>query len=191
MDLRPVNPYYRQQMPVMRTMSLLRTASVSADYYYPYTWINPVTDRTQEDVDHAKELNALGWQGMNQEQKREYLAGLKGCMNRADFERIENNIQILLDVFEIDSASHVEDIPEFPAVSYFEQMKNNLAAIRNNRDYGIRSNTPQVPELPYNTWQKYNDIEMILEDVYGIVSAQFTYYAGEEIHAGDETGLLL
>lgn len=186
MDLRPINPYYQQKKtPKKRARSKLLS---DVSYTYPYIWIPPVTDRTQTDVDRAKGLIAAGWQAMTEAERQEYLSGLKGCMNLADFERIENNVQILLDVLEIDSAAHVGDIPEFPKEAYFADLQKNVSLIRGG--YGTHSDTPQVPELPYNVWQKYNDLEKILADVYETVSSQFHYYTGE-IYAGEETGLLL
>lgn len=182
MNLKPINPYYRQVVsPLARTYSLRNTA-------YPYTWIEPVTDRTQADVDYAKMLLSKSWEEFTTEEKEAYLSGLKGCMNRADFERIENNIQILLDVLEIESSSYVGAVPEFPTTTYFAQMRSNVAAIR--AGYSIHTDTPEVPELPFNTWQKYNDIEKILADVYETVTAQLKYFTGE-IYAGDIVGLIL
>lgn len=186
MDLRPINPYYRKAS-VWSARTLLLTAT--DDYYYPYTWIEPVIDRTQADVDHASSLIATGWQNMTTEQQEEYLDGLKGCMNYFDFLRIENNVQILSDVLELGLSSYVEAVPEFLTEDYFENLKNNVSAIR--EAYCIHADTPQVPALPYNTWHQYNDIEKILADVYEVVSSQFHYYAGEEIYTGEETGLLL
>lgn len=186
MDLRPLNPYYRAPSTWSARTLLLAD---SGTYSYPYTWIEPVTDRTQEDVEHAAELIAIAWDDMTAEQQEEYISGLKGCMNRNDFERIENNIQILLDVLEIDSTSYVGEVPEFPTQEYFSKMQSNVAAIRSG--YLIHTDTPEVPALPFNTWQKINDIEKILADVYEIIAAQFNYYTGTEIYTGDSTGLIL
>lgn len=155
----------------------------------PYVWQEPITDRTQNDVERAKELLGITWPEMDAEQQAEFSKGLKGCMNRSDFARIENNIQILLDVLEIDATSYVEAVPEFLTESYFENMKENVTAIR--KGYCVHEDTPQVPELPYNTWEKYNAVEKILADVYEVISAQFHYYTGNEIYAGDDTGALL
>lgn len=182
MNLIPINPYYRQTVsPLARTYSLRNSA-------YPYIWIEPVIDRTQADVDYAKSLFSKPWEEFTTEEKEAYLSGLKGCINRVDLERIENNIQILLDVLEIDSSTYVGAIPEFPTTTYFEQMRDNAAAIR--AGYAIHTDTPEVPELPFNTWQKFNAIEKILADVYEMVSAQLKYFAGE-IYAGDTVGLIL
>ena len=107
MDLRPINPYYKQP----HRMARVRRKAASG-YRYPYTWEPPVTDRTQTDVNYAKELIAIGWNNMTAEQRTEYLAGLKGCINTSDLSRIENNIQILIDVLELDNTSHVGAVPD-------------------------------------------------------------------------------
>lgn len=184
MDLRPINPYYQKQ-PQERTRSRMKAAS---GYSYPYRWIPPVTDRTQGDVEYAQNLIAAGWENLTAVQRLEYLAGLKGCLNVSDLSRIENNIQILTDVLELGNTSHVEDVPDFPTDAYFSDMRSNVSAIR--EAYCIHAGTPTVPELPYNTWQKFNAIEQILADVYEVLSAQFTYYTGE-IYSGEGIGLIL
>lgn len=189
MDLRPINPFYRRADTVSTAKTRARKAQAAkATYTYPYTWIAPVTDREADDVAHAKEICSIAWRDMTDAQREEYRAGLKGCINRPDFERIENNVQILLDVLEIGSESFVGAVPEYLTEDYFNRLKTNLNAIR--EAFFVHADTPGVPELPYNTWQKYNDIEKILADVYEVVSSQFHYFTGE-IYAGDETGLLL
>ena len=187
MNLRPLNPYYRRTAPSAARAFSGRKMN-RQEYSYPYVWQKPVTDRSQEDVDHARQILSMDWEGMEDAWKTEYLAGLKGCLNREDLERIENNIQILLDVLEIDAASGVGKVPDIPDTGYFARIKENVSYIR--AAYCIHETTPPVPELPYNTWQKYNDLEQILADVYEVVSAQFHYYAGE-LYAGDLTGLVL
>lgn len=94
----------------MKPVARRKARSAVSTYSYPYNWVEPVTDRTQEDVDHAKELIA-GWHSLTEGQKAEYLAGLKGCLNSTDLERMENNIQILIDVLELDKESHVGAVP--------------------------------------------------------------------------------
>lgn len=189
MDLRPLNPYYRQPLQAVSGTGTSGRKKGKRLYIYPYTWQEPVTDRTQEDVEHARQILALDWADMNDGQKGEYLAGLKGCLNREDLVRIENNIQILLDVLETGTESSVGNIPDIPDTAYFTRMQNNVGVIR--EACCVHTSTPAVPALPYNTWQKINDIEQILADVYEVVSSQFHYYAGGEIHSGDMVGLVL
>lgn len=184
MDLKPINPFYQRG-----TSSNIRTFALRNTYSYPFTWIEPVLDRSQTDVDCARMLLSMSWEELTTEQKEAFQKGLKGCLNRTDLERIENNIQILLDVFEINSSTYVGAVPEFPTTTYFKQMQRNVEAIRTA--YFVHDDTPNTPELPFNTWQKFNDIEKILSDVYEVVSSQLKYYAGSEIYAGDTVGLLL
>ena len=150
-------------------------------------WKNAVTDRSQSDVEHAMELLKKGWQSFSQEEKEEWQDGLKGALNRADLERIQNNIQLLSDVLELDLA--VEAIPDIPKINFYNTLVQNVEVIRGA--YCIHSNTPSTPNAPLNTYQKWNDIEKILLDVYEILLNNFSYYCGNEIYAGDATGLLL
>lgn len=179
MDLRPLNPYY--QAAARRTRS-------AAPYTYAYRWQDPVTDRTQADVDRLKELRDLGYDGMTAAERQEYGSYHKGALNKTDLERVENNVQILLDVLEIDSQSAVGVVPTWPTESYYRQLYNNVSAIR--AGYYLHSDTPPVPPLPWTTWQKWNAVERILADVYEVLMAQYDYFAGE-LHVGDDTGLIL
>ena len=179
MDLRPLNPYY--QAAARRTRSV-------APYTYAYRWQEPIMDRTQADVDRLKELRAIGYDGMTAAERQEYCSYHKGALNKVDLERIENNVQILLDVLEIDSQSAVGAVPTWPAESYYRQLHSNVTAIR--AGYYIHTDTPPVPPLPWTTWQAWNEVERILADVYEVLMAQFDYFAGE-LRVGDTTGLIL
>lgn len=187
MDLRPLNPYYYRARSVARFRLFSLTAT--EEYSYPYLWEEPVTDRTQADVEYLKQLRALGLENMTEWQQAEYADGLKGALNWTDLLRVENNIQILLDVLEIERQSNLENLPEMPTDTYFEEMLANVAAIR--EAYCIHQTTPEVPKMPLNTWQKWNDIEQILKDVHEILCNNFHYYCGEGLYINGETALLL
>lgn len=150
-------------------------------------WQQAVTDRTQNDVRRVLELLEKGWKSFSDEEKEEWSAGLKGALNTSDLERIQNNIQLLSDVLEIDL--NVSAVPEPFNESFFEEILQNTESIRNA--YCIHTTTPVTPHAPLNAFQKWNDIEKILEDVYEILLNNFHYYCGSEIYAGDDTGLLL
>lgn len=64
-------------------------------------WETPVLDRSQSDVDHAKQLWDIGYNNLTDTQKAEYIAGLKGSLNLSDLYRLQNNIQLLSDVLEL------------------------------------------------------------------------------------------
>ena len=150
-------------------------------------WIEAVTDRSQSDVYRVLELLKKGWKDFSDSEKQEWSAGMKGSLNASDLERVQNNIQLLSDVLELNLA--VSEVPEFPTVSLFNEIRENTGKIRNA--YCIHSTTPIVPDEPLNTFEKWNDIERILDDVYKILLNNFHYYCGTEIYAGESNGLLL
>lgn len=150
-------------------------------------WQETVTDRSQSDVNRVLELLEKGWQNFSDNEKTEWSNGLKGAMNTADYERIQNNIQLLSDVLEIGLT--VSAVPEPPTASFFDEILQNVTAIR--EAHPAYTTTPENPTHPLNTYSKWNDIEKILTDVYTILLNNFCYYCGSEIYAGDETGLLL
>lgn len=150
-------------------------------------WMQTVTDRSQSDVDRVLELLQKGWDNFNVDEKTEWIASMKGALNRSDMQRIQNNTKLLSDVLELNLT--VVDVPEHPNETFLISVINNTEVIRSA--YMIHGDTPQTPSMPVNTYQKMNDIEKILDDVYGILLNNFNYYCGSEIYAGDDTGLLL
>lgn len=150
-------------------------------------WKQPVTDRSESDIKRVFELLKKGWQNLSENEKNEWNNGVKGSLNTSDLERVQNNIQLLSDVLEL--GLNVSLVPEVPTSSFYDEIWQHTEQIRGA--YMIHSTTPEVPEKPLNTFEKWNDIEQILSDVYGILLNNFNYYCGNEIYAGEETGLLL
>ena len=150
-------------------------------------WQQAVTDRTQSDVKRVVELMEKQWQDFSDDEKAEWNSGMKGALNTSDLERIRSNTQLISDVLDI--GLDVPDVPELRNESYFAKVLENIEIIRST--YMVHSTTPATPEAPLNTYEKWNDIEKILEDVYEILLNNFHYYCGSEIYAGDDTGLLL
>jgi len=155
------------------------------------SWITPITDRTQADVDRAKYLMEKGYENFTPEEKAEWDAGLKGCLNRSDLERILNNIELLAEVLEI-NVPHWATIPYTPVtedIGYYILFPVGL--IRNA--YSVYDTTPPAPNTANRrlTWKIVNDIEQILLDVYTIIMSNFYYDSTDEIEMGDEVGLIL
>lgn len=150
-------------------------------------WMNPVLDRSEKDVESVITLLKKGWDAMTDSEKETWLNGMKGAMNKSDYARIQNNIQLLSNVLELSLV--VSEVPEIPTTSFFDEIIGNVDVIR--QAYMIHSTTPETPVQPLNTFTKWNDVEQILYDVYSIILNNFNYYCGTEIYAGEETGLLL
>ena len=151
-------------------------------------WIEPVIDRTQEDVEEAQRILTAGWDALDEADRQKWNAGLKGALNRSDLERIESDIQVLSEKLYLGLKKN-EISSDFQTESYFSRLKENVDKTREMKI--VHSDTPNVPELPFNTYEKINDIERILLDAYEILQLNFHHYAGEEIYAGDTIGLLL
>ena len=64
-------------------------AGNKSEYNNTIEYILPqfVYDRTAEDVAYVNELRMIGWQNLTDEQKQEWLGGLKGAFNLSDVKR--------------------------------------------------------------------------------------------------------
>ena len=148
-----------------------------------------VYDRTKEDVDRVKKLKEMGWSRMSAAQRQEWMKGMKGAFNLSDIKRNENNCYIIAGILNVPLITYRDNLPLYPDTAYFDNLLKNVATLR---EVGYRyADTPEVPEKPINTYQKVNDIEKILHDIYEVYNSNFSYYAGEGLYAGQETGLLL
>lgn len=148
-----------------------------------------VYDRTKADVDRVLELRQIGWDNMTSAQKKEWLGGMKGVFNRSDIKRNENNCYVLAQLLNVSIVTRKDNLPDIPDAAYFGNLLKNVAALR-ERGY-LHANTPAVPEAPINTFEKLNDIEKILYDIYDVFNSNFVHYAGDGLFAGQEIGLLL
>ena len=151
-------------------------------------WMDAVTDRSQADVNRLHELFAKGnFDNLSNVEQHELVNNSKGALNAFDLRRIKNNIELLAEVLELNLT--ISPVPRIPTQGYFTEVLDNVRAIRNC--HYIYTKTPAVPEAPLNTFEKWNDIEKILDDTYDILMSNFHYYAGEQLHAGDSVALLL
>lgn len=149
-----------------------------------------VYDRTQADVDEAEMMiSCRGIANLTSAERQQWLAGLKGCLNRSDLKRIENDIYVISSMLQTGLASRKDCIPDIPDREYFDALLNDVNTLRN---VGYRySDTPTVPVQPINTYSKLNDIEHILHDIYYVYMTNYKYYAGDEIYCGDSIGAVL
>jgi len=162
------------------------------------TWIEPVTDRTPADVDRAKYLINKGYANLTEDERTEWNAGLKGCLNASDLSRILNNIELLRQVLELDIPPTTQTVPYTPVWDWFTF--NVLWRVQLIRDaYSTYDTTPPTPG--YNggggfspikyTHKDINDVEQILKDVHDIIESNFYYLSIDNITMGDEVGLIL
>lgn len=132
------------------------------------TWITPITDRSQEDVDRIRELDTKGYYNLTEAEKTEWESDSKGALNTSDLERIENNIKVISDM--LDMKVSLLDVPELPNVSYFTNLLSRSRDIRVKALADKYSNTI-LPEQPLNKYWHWNMIEQFLFDVFTVLEA--------------------
>lgn len=147
-----------------------------------------IYDRTQENVDRIKELTEKYLNGtITDEEKSEWNDNSKGAFNLSDINRIESNISSIASFLIVFVDTKQWEYENIPRVSDYERIRNNVQSIK---DAWVLSNIPEIPEQPLNTYQKWNDIEKILHDVYQNYKRYINsfYYSGTEIYAGEGIG---
>ena len=131
--------------------------------------MNFVIDRTQDDIDQKTE---------------------KGYINASDLVRVESNTEQIAGCVAVPATVYKAwTVGDLPRVSDYERIIGNVERIRNG--YVVLPDTPETPTQPLNTWQKWNAIERILHDIFGIYDSNLKNrnYCGE-ISAGEEIGVI-
>lgn len=138
------------------------------DKQYLDDFIQPIFDRTIEDVTLLNNLLLKGYANFSEEEKTLWESDLKGALNVSDINRIENNIYILglCLGLSIDKKTYSE--LDIPTEDNFSRIYDNLSLIRSNI-LNLVDYIPQVPERPYNTIEKLNNIEHLTSEIYNII----------------------
>ena len=152
-----------------------------------------VYDRTRQDVEYVIELTRKYQKGtITDEEKEIWMGGIKGSLNAGDLNRNEFNISFISTMISVE----VEERPDtwtakdIPHAEDYERIRNNVQKIRDG--WVQLPGMPPVPQRPLNTFDKWNDIEKILHDIYHLyMRIQSSYYqCGEGLYAGEEVGEL-
>lgn len=146
-----------------------------------------VYDRTQADVNRVKTLAEKGFSKMTQAEQTEWIAGMKGALNLSDLRRIVNAMVYIAGGLGVSIST--KSVPSMPKAAFYKTMLSDIAKLRSTTL--VYADTPETPVRPVNTYQKVNDIEHILHDMYSIIANQYCYYSGNEIYAGDSIGAFL
>lgn len=155
------------------------------------TYREPIFDRTQSDVIKLQDFLSRGYKNLTADEKNEWLnTNFKGALNSSDLNRIEQNMNVLSDFLGITITIKTWQETDIPTEPDFTRIRNNLISIRNQAVLQelIYDSTPEIPELPWNVYQKINDIEKIIYDIYGLYTAKY-YYCGQEFYCGETIGI--
>lgn len=149
--------------------------------------MNLITDRNQDDVERAIELNNLGFDNWTVSEVTEFLSGLKGAYNASDLNRVESAVSYVFERF-------VENGYDYPVpvvkktwqISEFMNSTDTARYLKNIRELRERLTVPEyTPEVPADmenfTYDKANDIERILEILDECIDwiEQSRFYSGE------------
>ena len=152
--------------------------------------MNLVYDRTVEDVERALALAKKAEAGtLTDAEKNEWLAGMKGCYNASDMNRVEAAVQTL--AAELNAAGYAVEVePQSFAetdIIRLSQWRQYLANVQALRDaYYTLAETGQLPapedKLGYvgaNTIEKVlADIDLLLDGMKSIYRRAGTFSAG-------------
>ncbi len=151
----------------------------------------PIFDRTQSDIIKLQDFLSRGYKNLTSDEKNEWLnTNFKGALNISDLNRIEQNMSVLADMLGFEVQIKVWQETDILTNSDFTRIRNNLTSIRNKaEEMGLLyDSTPEVPDLPWNLYQKINDIERIIYDIYSLYTAKY-YYCGQELYCGETIGI--
>ena len=152
---------------------------------------NLITDRTAQDVDHAKILAAKAWQDMTTEERTEWLSPMKGSYNYTDLNRVEEAVAFVAG--RLKEFSYLSFVPEIrvwsaediPTESDLFQYFGKVATLRGA--IAVWASTPDPPSSINGFGaNEANALEQILVDVDQILTriSQAWFYSGD-LYSGE------
>lgn len=154
-------------------------------------FIQPITDRTILDIDKLQEYDEIGYKNLTTEQKNEWLIGMKGALNSSDLNRIESNQQFILNLLSAQYALTFKTnwlMTDFVEDSDENRILMNLKTLMQPFDFNEQT---VVPDEPLNYFEKINQIENIILQMYDKYYSKIKYYEfqtdnGEDFLVDDE-----
>ena len=142
-------------------------------------FIQPITDRTILDIDKLQEYDEIGYKNLTTEQKNEWLSGMKGALNSSDLNRIESNQQYILNLLSNQYILTFKTnwlMTDFVEDSDENRILMNLKTLMQPFNFNEQT---VVPEKPLNYFEKINQIESIILQMYDKYNER-----GESIRGG-------
>lgn len=135
-----------------------------------------ITDRTQSDVNHVKEITAKARTGTwTKTEQSEWLAGMKGALNYMDFNRIESGIQELGSIVGASVSVRIDWTADgYMKVSDAIRWLSNINSIRAkcSGSSAIADTPESMNKLDFSTM---NQIEQILLDIETLAKTYVTF----------------
>lgn len=135
-----------------------------------------ITDRTQSDVNHVKEITEKARTGTwTKTEQSEWLAGMKGALNYTDFNRIESGIQELGSIVGASVSVWTDwTVDGYMKVSDAARWLSNINSIRAkcSGSSAIADTPESMNKLDFSTM---NQIEQILLDIETLAKTYVTF----------------
>lgn len=165
--------------------------STSTSFTLYYGLLNLITDRTQADVSYVARLAAKGWSGMTEDEKSQWMLGLKGAYNATDLNRVGNAVTYVAG--RLEEAGYAPDIDpkidwtvsDIPTGSQMETYLDNVRALRNA--FTVPDSVPTVPaDMEGLTYQEANDIERIILAIDTLITNMMdAWFYSNEVFCGE------
>lgn len=154
-------------------------------------FIQPITDRSILDIQKLQEYDEIGYKNLTTEQKNEWLSGMKGALNSSDLNRIESNQQYILNLLSNQYILTFKTnwlMTDFVEDSDENRILMNLKTLMQPFNFNEQT---VVPEKPLNYFEKINQIENIIFQMYNKYYSKIKYYEfqtdnGEDFLVDDE-----
>lgn len=154
-------------------------------------FIQPITDRSILDIQKLQEYDEIGYKNLTTEQKNEWLSGMKGALNSSDLNRIESNQQYILNLLSNQYILTFKTnwlMTDFVEDSDENRILMNLKTLMQPFDFNEQT---VVPDEPLNYFEKINQIENIILQMYDKYYSKIKYYEfqtdnGEDFLVDDE-----
>lgn len=163
-------------------------------------WIEPVINRTLADVEDVKSLKeriyAVGWTGLDPEERKTFLGDMIGSLNSIMLNRIEGNTAELAGLLQslgylVPSLNYVVNwgVSSLPNIQEFIRILSNIEKLL-DCSYSMKTKLPATLSKP--DYQQINDTEKVLlelKDAIKLIIEGFRYCGGFNFYTGSEVVL--
>lgn len=147
-----------------------------------------ITDRSQGDIDHLKLIYSKATNGTwTDEEKAEWLSGMKGAIDYRDFSRIEAGISKLASLLGANVDVKTDwNINGYLTTSDATRWLSNIESIR-SKNSGDAKTAPTPTSMDRLGFETMNQLESILSDIESIAKTYVTF-SGEYMTGEDQYG---
>lgn len=134
-------------------------------------WIEPIIDRTNQDVESLKQLMSyilqFGWETVDQDTRVTWLGQHKGAFNVSDINRIQSNILYVRDmllevgiIVHIDESNPTWNVGDYISLSNINILRNNVIMLSDA--WHTYNFSPTIDYSIIFDYDDANDIELNL-----------------------------